>query len=117
VQNTHVAVLEEGEEAVFLYRVEPGGADRSYGIHVARLAGIPRSVTRRAEELLHGLENCRPRRPADSRRTSQAPSPQLSLFAEPNPLLEELKSLDILSLTPMEALAKLFEFQQKARES
>src|SRR5699024_47018 len=56
VVNYRVDVLEEGDEVIFLHRVVPGGADRSYGIHVARLAGMPRSVVNRADEILRDLE-------------------------------------------------------------
>lgn len=115
VRNVRMEVREEGGEVHFLHRVVPGGADRSYGIHVARLAGLPRAVTRRAEEILRELE-----RQGRGRRRDREPAltvVQLSLLGQPNPALEELKELDVLSLTPIEAIAKLFELQQRAREA
>ena len=115
VRNYRVDVREEGDSVVFLHRVVPGAADRSYGIHVARLAGVPRGVTRRAEEILKELEEGRRGRGRPSRRREPDDGWQLSLFLEPNPVVEELKALDVLSLTPLEAITKLFELQQKAR--
>ena len=114
VRNFRMDVREEGNDVHFLHRVVAGGADRSYGIHVARLAGIPRAVTRRAEEILRELE--RQTRGSRRHREPEVEVIQLSLFGEPNPLLEDLKALDVVSLTPIEAIAKLFEFQQRARD-
>jgi DNA mismatch repair protein MutS len=95
----------------------PGGADRSYGVHVARLAGIPRAVSRRAEEILRDLER-RPTRSGGRRREEpRVEVIQLSLLSEPNPVVEELTTLDVLSLTPIEAIQKLFELQRKAKDS
>jgi DNA mismatch repair protein MutS len=106
VRNYNVAVSEEGGQVVFLHRIVPGGADRSYGIHVAELAGLPRPVINRAQEILAQLE-------ADSGqvRSDRAPIRQLALFPADDPLLKELESLDVASLTPLEALNKLFEWQ------
>lgn len=117
VKNYRVDVLEEGNQVVFLRRVVSGGADRSYGIHVAKLAGVPRAVTRRAEEVLRSLEQDGSKKTSGSGGPSQLSGDafQLSLFGEPDPVLEELKTLDVLSLTPLEAISKLFELQQKAR--
>ena len=114
IRNFRMDVREEGKDVYFLHRIVPGGADRSYGIHVARLAGVPRAITRRAEEILRDLER------GDRRRPGKPVEPevevvQLSLFGGPNPVVEELKSLDLLSLSPLEALSKLFELQEKAR--
>jgi len=115
LRNFRMDVHEEGGDVHFLHRVVPGGADRSYGIHVARLAGIPRAVTRRAEEILRELE--RQGRHRERRREPAVEVIQLSLLGEPNPALEDLNALDVLSLTPIEAIGKLFELQQKAREA
>jgi len=106
VRNYNVAVSDEGGQVVFLHRIVPGGADRSYGIHVAELAGLPRPVINRAQEILAQLE-------ADSGqvRSDRAPIRQLALFPLDDPLLKELESLDVASLTPLEALNKLFEWQ------
>jgi DNA mismatch repair protein MutS len=113
VRNYRMEVREEGDDVHFLHRVVEGAADRSYGIHVARLAGVPRAVTRRAEEILRDLE-----RKGNRSRAAALPGVQvvqLSLLSEPDPIVEELKGLDVLSLSPIEAIAKLFELQQKAR--
>jgi DNA mismatch repair protein MutS len=109
VRNYNVAVSEEGGQVVFLHKIVPGGADRSYGIHVAELAGLPRPVINRAQEILTQLE-------ADAgqvRAGERVPAFQLTLFPEANPLLEELRLLDVASLTPLEALNKLYEWQQR----
>jgi DNA mismatch repair protein MutS len=114
VRNYNVAVVEEGDEVIFLHKIVPGGADKSYGIHVARLAGVPRPVIARAEEILEELEE----RPEAASRPQKAL--QLPLFAPSGQtleLIEELDALDLLAMSPLEALNKLFELQQKARES
>ncbi len=118
VRNFRVDVLEEGNQVVFLRRVVPGGSDRSYGIHVAKLAGVPRAVTRRAEDVLRGLESNGSKSSLTSGKTPQSSGDnlQLSLFGEPDPVLEELKSLDVLSMTPLEAITKLFELQKKMKQ-
>lgn len=112
VRNYNVAVAEEGGKVIFLHKIIPGGADRSYGIHVAQLAGLPKPVIHRAEEILRELESnsnpaaIRPRAPKAT---------QLPLFTLSHPVLEELKSLDIDSMTPLEALNKLYELKRKVR--
>ncbi len=113
-------VLEEGDRVVFLRHVVPGGADRSYGLHVAQLAGIPRAIVRRAGEILaelerHGHDNKAGRRAAMRAPASSEPVLQLTFFGQPDPVLEELKALDIEALSPLEAITKLFELQRKAR--
>jgi DNA mismatch repair protein MutS len=119
VKNFNVAVVEERGEVIFLRKIVPGGVDKSYGIHVAQLAGLPKSVVHRAYEVLEELEGDRgkesTRRPLKPRRPLQ-PAPQLSLFGQKSLVLEELGKLDINSLTPLEALTKLYELQKKARE-
>ena len=103
---------------VFLRKIVPGGADRSYGIHVAQLAGIPRPVIHRAEEILTELErkgDAKARRKAMQDMTMPV-AWQMTMFAsETHPLVEELKNLAIDELTPIEAISKLYELQQKAR--
>ena len=108
VRNYNVAVSEDGGQVVFLHRIVPGGADRSYGIHVAELAGLPRPVINRAQEILAQLEA-----DAGQVRSERAPIRQLALFPQDNPLLDELEALDVSSLTPLEALNKLFEWQRR----
>jgi len=118
VKNFNVAVIEERGKVIFMYKIVPGGVDRSYGIHVAQLAGLPKSVVQRAQAVLAELEDSTKapvRHPARSRR-QEAVSQQLPLFAPKSPLIEELKKLDIASLTPLEAINKLYELQKKAKE-
>ena len=113
--NYNVAVAEQGEDIVFLHKVLPGGADQSYGVHVARLAGIPPSVVARARELLAQLE-------AGSGdfnlSKSQESVPQLSFFDAPeNPALSALRALEIDSLSPLDALTKLYELKKLAADA
>jgi len=109
VRNYNVAVSEEGGNVVFLHKITPGGADKSYGIHVAELAGMPRPVINRAQEILAQFE-------AASDQTSDDPqvaTKQLHLFSEADPLLEEIRTLDLNSISPLEALNRLYEWQQR----
>ncbi len=109
IRNYNVAVTEADGTVVFLHQIIPGGADRSYGIHVAQLAGLPRPVIQRATEIMKELEKSSGKA---IRINPQAPE-QAALFPETNPLLDELKSLDVNSLAPIEALNKLFEWQRR----
>jgi DNA mismatch repair protein MutS len=113
VRNYNVDVAEEGDRVVFLHKIVPGGADRSYGIHVAQLAGLPKPVIRRAQELLRELESGQ-RAHAPSARQEEGPA-QLSLFIQRDPVLDALKTLDVNSLSPLEALMKLYELQKLAK--
>lgn len=116
VENCNVAVTEEGGKVVFLRKIVPGGADRSYGIHVAQLAGLPRSVVRRAEEILTGLENGTIQKSKGNKLLSSHPtSLQMPLFGSTPPVIEELRNMDVDSVTPLEAITKLYELQKKAR--
>jgi len=128
VRNYNVAVSDEGGKVIFLRKLLPGGADRSYGIHVGQLAGLPRSVVHRAEELLLQFEgmaeaetagnSSRPAQNGHKQQHSNGQSNQLNLFAtavqEENPVLDELAALKVAELTPLEAINKLYELQQKA---
>jgi len=118
VKNFNVAVAEEAGEVIFLYKIVPGGVDKSYGIHVAKLAGLPKSVVHRAQEVLEELESdsSQMRGVVKGRRRKKVLAQQLPLLGQKSPLLEELEKLDINSLTPLEALTKLYELQKKARE-
>ncbi|MBX0326650.1 DNA mismatch repair protein MutS [Oscillochloris sp. ZM17-4] len=140
LRNYHMAAVEQGDHVVFLHELRPGSADRSYGIHVAELAGIPQSVIRRAGELLAELEGARKdegRRMKDEAQEGHAlpqpvssvptpvhpsslishPSPQLSLFdLAPSPVVEYLRRLNINELTPLDAMNKLYELQKLLRE-
>jgi len=108
VRNQRVEVLEEGETVRFLHRVVPGGADRSYGIHVAALAGLPSAVVARARNVLGELERQKPLEP---------PEQQLGLPMElvPDPLRKALEDLEPDSLSPLEALQKLYELRSRLR--
>ncbi|MBI2850306.1 MAG: DNA mismatch repair protein MutS [Chloroflexi bacterium] len=118
VKNFNVAVTEEGGKVIFLRKIVPGGVDKSYGVHVAQLAGLPKSVVHRAHEVLADLEGAslQKRTPSKGKRQQETPPPQLPLFGQKSPVLEELAKLDINSLTPLEALTKLYELQKRAGE-
>jgi len=121
VKNFNVAVTEEGGKVVFLRKVIPGGADKSYGIHVAQLAGLPKGVLHRAREVLAELEGDHQQKlPRKSKGRGPHPpealTQQLLLFGQSPPVVEEIIKLDMDSLTPLEALNKLYELQKKARE-
>jgi len=114
-RNFNVAVREVGDEIVFLHRLEPGGADRSYGIHVGRLAGLPDPVVARAWHVLKLLEA------GHHVARQQLPTPldatQLGLFGTaPDPLLLELDGLDVNSLSPLEALNRLADWKQRRKD-
>ena len=110
IVNFNVAVHESGDDVIFLHRLRPGGADRSYGIHVGRLAGLPAEVLDRARAVLRSLEA--------GHRVAATPSPadQLALFAPPeSPVVAELRAMDLDGLTPREALARLADLQRLAQ--
>ena len=121
VVNYRISVKEHGESVIFLRKIERGGADKSFGIHVAHLAGLPRPVIMRAHEILARIEA------NDVNQTSigqnilgtdadRAPQ-QVGLFESPAmDLVEELRSLDVLSMTPIDALNTLFALKEKARK-
>jgi DNA mismatch repair protein MutS len=129
VYNYRMDVLEEGDEVVFLRKVVPGGADKSYGIYVAELAGLPKEVVRRARQILRELE----RQGAEDRATLDAP--QLSFFTPPREeaaapapapngnghsaataaLRDELATLDVDNMTPLQALMTLSTLRDRAR--
>ncbi len=117
VRNFRVDVAEEGNTVVFLHTIVPGGADKSYGVHVAELAGMPRQVVQRARELMSELENGTAIPSMSSRRTGKPQVVQLPLFVTEHPVLEELQRLDINQMTPLEALNVLYELQQRARKA
>ena len=116
LRNYRMEVHEEGSgphpEVTFLHTVVPGGADRSYGLHVARLAGVPPSVVARAEEVLREHESQRPLA-QESVGATQLPLP----LPPVDPLLDELKGLEVDRMTPLEALQKLSEWQRRSAES
>jgi len=116
-ENHNVSVAERGEDIVFLHKVVPGGADQSYGIHVAQIAGMPRPVVERARELLAQLEEAG----SDFKLVAASPTrddnndpQQLSFFqpAQTNPAIEMLRQIEVDSLSPLEALTKLYELKR-----
>jgi DNA mismatch repair protein MutS len=129
VKNLHIAVKEEGDDLVFLRKIVPGATDRSYGIHVARLAGVPHAVTSRAKEVLREIESesaiNREGRPKKGKGKSTARYTQLMLFDGGSsskadvmhPVLEELKSLDVNILTPVDALNMINSLKKLLDES
>ena len=119
VKNFNVAVTEDKGEVVFLRKILPGGVDKSYGIYVAQLAGLPKPVVHRAQEVLEKLEEAKRKTPTAPSLQNHRPKTepqQLPLLGQKPPLLAELEKLDINSLTPLEALTKLYELQKKAKE-
>jgi DNA mismatch repair protein MutS len=109
IRNYKVAVSETEGKVVFMYKITPGGADKSYGIHVAQIAGMPPTVVLRAEEIMEQLEK------SSGKTVTVDPeaAKQMSLFPATNPLLKELKSVDINELSPLEALNMLFSWKKK----
>lgn len=127
VKNYHIAVKEEGDELVFLRKIVPGATDKSYGIHVARLAGVPRKVTQRSLEILNDIENesiISKENTAEKRRSSTAKYTQVLLFdpyAGQDPdygteILDEIRDLDMNNMTPIESFNRLHEIQKKIKE-
>ena len=116
--NYNVAVSEDKGQVVFLRNIAPGGADRSYGVHVARLAGMPGSVINRAWEVLAELEDgSRAANAASPRRRRGSPPPQqMPLLGFASPVVDELLALDVSAMTPLDAINKLYELQERARK-
>jgi DNA mismatch repair protein MutS len=122
VHNLNVAVKEWEDHVVFLHKIVAGAADKSYGIHVARLAGVPRSVNERAKQILarleeeHLSENGRPKLTVKGKRSKKGDL-QLTLFAAPeHPVVDQLRRLDIDSLTPLDALKRLAELRSQTTD-
>ena len=125
LRNYNVAVRESGDQILFLHRVQPGGADRSYGIEVGRLAGLPEPVIARARRILTLLEG--EQLVSGLQRSAGAPTPnearsagadQLALFTPANhPLVDQLASTDVNALTPIQALTLLAELSDAARRA
>lgn len=132
VKNFNVAVREDGDRVVFLHRLAPGPADRSYGINVAQMAGMPNDVVARAKEILARLEgdqidveqidargavlSSADERGVEAEKNGAAPTPQLDLFPlAAAPFIEELKNMNLGQITPLQALIKLNEWQESLR--
>ena len=120
--NFNVDVAEEGDKVVFLHKIIPGGADRSYGIHVARLAGMPGEVLQRAKVILTNLEaetldvDGKPKFATIKNKEEDKPK-QMTLFNPPqNVVIEEIRNLDTSKITPIEALNKLHKLKEKLEE-
>ena len=122
IRNCCVAVKERGSRVDFLRRIVPGSADKSYGIHVARLAGLPKSVTDRAEVILAGLEDTKPpetpppaaKKAETAAKAETAGAGMTSLFS--SSLGDELRALDVMAMTPIEAMNELYRLQKQAQE-
>ena len=118
-KNFRAAVKEEGDGIVFLYRIVPGGTDKSYGIQVARLAGLPLEVIERAKEVLRQLESTDGTKriaPTHEAAKEIAPPIQLKLFEiQQHPIIEEIERIDPDTLTPLEALNKIYEWHRKLK--
>lgn len=119
--NWHVAVQENNDDVIFLHRVIEGAAGRSYGIHVARLAGVPRTVTERATKILEALENQHVtedgRSSVPKRETQRQRKRQLSLFEFPeDPLLDEIRQLNVDEMSPRQAMDELYRLRQELTE-
>ena len=116
IVNYNIAVKKRGDDIVFLRKIVPGGADRSYGIEVAALAGVRSDVVKRAKEILKEIDNGslsaeRPVRPA------QQEEAQISLeYMERCAIIDRLKNMDVSTLTPIETMGILYELTQKAKE-
>ncbi|HEY8349258.1 MAG TPA: DNA mismatch repair protein MutS [Clostridia bacterium] len=122
IKNYCIAVREEGDDIIFLRKIIRGGADGSYGIQVAKLAGLPQSVTERAKELLKELEaaDISKKKARNRRKVLEG---QVEFFIPENPegkiadeIVEELRAVDISTLTPLDALNVLYKLQIKARK-
>ena len=118
IRNYCIAVREKGKNVVFLRRIVAGAADKSYGIHVARLAGLPPKVTERAEEILHALEQKEAQSegaaPILASQETKSADGMTSLFADGT--LAELRTLDVMTMTPLEAMNTLYRLQEQARK-
>ena len=118
IKNYRIAVKEDAEKIIWLRKIMPGGTDRSYGIQVARLAGLPQEVIERAKEVLWQLEGSGSTKGMDTAKTKIAKTAkvQLTLFeTEPNPVLIELEGLDVSTMSPIEALTKLYDMQTRLK--
>ena len=110
VRNYNVAVSETNGDVIFLHKIISGAADRSYGIHVAQIAGLPKPVINRANEILSQLES------VDHQSVlheASVPTEQLLLFPETNPIIDALHNLDVDNLSPIEAINTLYTWKRK----
>lgn len=112
--NYRVAVSDEGGKIVFLHRIVPGGADRSYGVHVGQLAGLPRSVVSRAWQILEMLEA--KSKDGGGKKAPREQAAQLDLFSPNNAVVGQLLEMDVTQMTPLEAINTLYRLQEMARD-
>jgi DNA mismatch repair protein MutS len=111
IRNYCVAVQERDGDVVFLRKIVPGGADRSYGIHVAKLAGLPSTVIARAQQVLAQLEQ--PDTTIEGAPISSEKEPPRASLPQPHPIIEEVKQIDLFSMTPLDALNRLADLQRR----
>jgi DNA mismatch repair protein MutS len=111
VRNFHLAVRECNQRVQYLHRVEPGRAEKSFGLHVAQLAGLPKPVIHRAQELLNVYDSA-----ANNHRRREVKEKPAAAVAELTALFETLINLDINELSPVEALTKLYDLQRRAAQ-
>lgn len=121
LKNVHVGAVEEHGNLVFLHKMMPGPADKSYGIHVAKLAGLPADLLARADTILKQLEADAPNKTAPA-SAPQVEEQQLSLFEEPkptpknSPILTKLAKFDLMAATPMDAMNFIFDLQKHLKK-
>jgi DNA mismatch repair protein MutS len=111
IRNYCVAVQERDGDVVFLRKIVPGGADRSYGIYVAKLAGLPPTVIARAQQVLAQLEQ--PDATIEGAPISSEKEPPQVSLPQPHPIIEEVKQIDLFSMTPLDALNRLADLQRR----
>ena len=123
VKNYNVSVKEWDDKIIFLRKIIPGGTDKSYGIHVARLAGLPKEIIQRAKEILSTLEiatlaaDGKPKFAQGAKKLSKTDQDQLSFFSsEYHPVVDELRNMDMDNITPLDALNKLQELKKKSKD-
>ena len=114
VKNYNIAAKKRGDSVIFLRKIVPGSADESYGIEVAGLAGVPAEVIRRAKEVLRELELSRPRENALPPKEREEELPMISSIKDS--IIDTLKSINVDTITPIEALSKLYELSREAKD-
>ena len=114
VRNFCVSVKEQGEDIIFLRKIIAGGTDRSYGVHVAKLAGVPRNVVDRANEILENLNSCNVviSEDMDFKYNEKPIDPMVTFI---NDFKEEMDTLDVNNMTPFEAIRKLYDIKEKLK--
>jgi DNA mismatch repair protein MutS len=122
LKNYHVDVDEQNSEIVFLHKISPGGCDDSYGIDVAKLAGVPSNVINRAKEILSVLEKDRTKDQLRIKKSLKVMDGQVDIFTSSlalrntDTILEELKLIDVQKMTPLDAMNLLFELSNRAKK-